>query len=238
MKTAAIVLAAGSGKRMYEGVALAQGEVRIKKQYMEIGGYPVLYYAIRAFAEAGIDEIILVTGADEIAYCRKEIVERYGLDKVRAIVAGGAERYDSVERGLQAAKGADYVLIHDGARPCITKDVIARCIADVQVYGSAVAAVPVKDTIKKAAEDGFVTETLQRSCLYQIQTPQVFPAEVMACAYRGLRQGGNGAGVTDDAMLVEQYTKTRIHLTKGDYRNIKVTTPEDLKIAALFLEEI
>lgn len=237
MKTAAIVLAAGSGKRMYEGAErLTAGEKRVKKQYMEIGGRPILYYALKAFQDAGVDEIVLVTGAEEIDYCRDEIVKRYGLTGVSAIVAGGAERYDSVEQGLQAVQSADYVLIHDGARPCITKEVIARCMADVQEYGSAIAAMPVKDTIKKADEGGFVTETPLRSSLYQIQTPQVFRVEVMRRAYEGLHRSGVVSGVTDDAMLVETYTDTPIHLTRGDYRNIKVTTPEDLQVAALFLQ--
>lgn len=114
-KTAAVVLAAGSGKRMGTSV---------HKQYLLIKGKPVIYYTLRAFELSEVDEIILVTGADEIDYCSREIVEKYNFQKVRAVIAGGKERYDSVYEGLKALSDCDYVLIHDGARPLISSVLI------------------------------------------------------------------------------------------------------------------
>lgn len=241
MKTAAIVLAAGSGKRMYESgmqdILAKTGAAAepIKKQYMEVNGYPILYYSLKAFAEAGVDEIILVTGESDIPYCREQIVEKYEIPRVSAIVAGGRERYHSVMNGLQAVTEADYVLIHDGARPCVTQEMIARCLQDVQQYDSAVAAMPVKDTIKRADAEGIVIDTPLRSELYLIQTPQTFSYELVQFAYDALARDTEAVGITDDAMVVERYTDRKIRLTRGDYRNIKVTTPEDLLLAEAFL---
>ena len=186
--------------------------------------------------QAGIDQLILVTGADDVEYCSSQIVEKYHIEKVTHILSGGKERYDSVMAGLEAvASDTDYVLIHDGARPCVTRDMIQRCLEDVQKYDTAVAAVPVKDTIKRGDAEGFAVDTPNRSELYQVQTPQTFSLELIRRAYDGMKQDGSACGITDDAMVVERYTDTRIRLTRGDYRNIKVTTPEDLMLAELFL---
>ena len=143
-KITAVVLAAGSGRRMNSAVP---------KQYLLLDGRPVLYYTLRAFEESAVTDIVLVIGADEIEYCRQEFVEKYRLSKIVAVVAGGRERYHSVYEGLKAAAGSDYVLIHDGARPFVTADVIARSIEAVKVCGACVAGMPVKDTIKVADTD-------------------------------------------------------------------------------------
>lgn len=227
-KVAAIVLAAGSGKRMHSSV---------KKQYMELLGYPVIYYSLLAFEKYGVDQIVLVTGAEDIEYCQEHIVKRYGFQKVNQIVAGGKERYHSVMEGLKVVEDADYVLIHDGARPCLTPAVIARCIQDAGQYGACAAAVPSKDTIKIADEEGFAAQTPPRSQVYLIQTPQAFSMELIQRAYETMKQSDlTGITITDDAMAVECFTNERVKLTEGDYENIKVTTPEDLSTAEMFLK--
>ena len=139
VKVTAIVLAAGKGSRMHSD---------IPKQFMTLGDYPVLYYSLKAFQDSPVDDIILVTGEDYVEYCRNDIVDRYNITKVRKIVTGGAERYDSVHNGLIAADGAKYVLIHDGARPCITQKIITDSIDAVKIYSACTVGVPVKDTIK------------------------------------------------------------------------------------------
>ena len=224
-RTAAVVLAAGSGKRM--GTA-------VHKQYLLIKGRPVIYYTLQAFEDSEVDEVILVTGADEVDYCRKEIVEAYRFKKVRDVVAGGKERYDSVYEGLKALSGCDYVLIHDGARPLISRTLINANINCVQETKACITAVPAKDTIKVVDNKGYVADTLERSKLWQIQTPQTFSYALVSEAYRKRAEAGDTT-VTDDAMVVEKYADHSIYLLKGDYRNIKITTPEDLVIAEAFL---
>ena len=161
----AIVLAAGSGKRMNSA---------IQKQYLLLAGKPVLYYSLKAFEESSVSAIVLVTGAGEEDYCRKEIVAPYGFTKVSAIVPGGKERYHSVFAGLKAADGADYVMIHDGARPFVDADMILRSMETVKQFGACVVGMPVKDTIKVVDDDHFAIETPARQCLWQAQTPQTF----------------------------------------------------------------
>ena len=137
-RNTAIVLAAGQGKRMHS---------KVQKQFLEIQGYPVLYYSLRCFQESPlIQDIILVTGEESISYCKEEIVQKYGFTKVSAVIPGGKERYDSVYQGLLACTDTDYVFIHDGARPCVTDSIINACMHDVKIYNACVAAVPVKDT--------------------------------------------------------------------------------------------
>lgn len=229
MKTGAIVLAAGSGTRMQAGVP---------KQYMEIKGRPLIYYALRAFEDSPVDDVVLVTGKEDIAYCKDEIVDRYGFDKVDAVVAGGKERYHSVYAGLCAAEGLDYVLIHDGARPCIEPLQIEKLLEEVKHYKACVAAVRVKDTIKIADEEGSVKETPKRSCLWQVQTPQAFEYTLIREAYNRLfAMEHTNLEVTDDAMVVEQMLGKKIWLVENSYKNIKVTTPDDKIIAEAFLEK-
>lgn len=218
----AIVLAAGQGKRM--GSAMP-------KQFLEIHGKPLLCYALECFeASPLISEIVLVTGEENRAYCQKEIVEAYGFSKIKKIVAGGKERYDSVYEGLKACENCDIVFIHDGARPFPDQAMLERTMEAAQQYGACVAAVPSKDTMKLGNADGFVEKTLDRSVLWNIQTPQVFDYAMICEAHRRLREGSM-EGITDDSMLVEILGLAPVKLVMGSYDNIKVTTPEDLVIA-------
>ena len=226
-KITAVVLAAGAGKRMHSDV---------HKQYMMLAGRPGLFYALQAFAESAVTDIVVVVGAGEIDYCRKEIIEKYHIPKVCAVVEGGRERYHSVYEGLKAADGSDYVLIHDGARPLVTTDIISRSIACVTEGDSCVVGMPVKDTIKVVGADGFAKETPKRSSLWQIQTPQAFRFELIYRAYEKIfAPGADRSHITDDAMVVELMTDTKVKFVEGSYSNIKVTTPEDMVIAEALL---
>lgn len=232
-KIAAVCLAAGQGKRM---------ESKVQKQYLLIQDKPVLYYALKAFQDSRIEDVILVVGTGEEEYCRKEIVEKYGFTKVKSIVAGGKERYHSVFHGLQAVKDADYVLIHDGARPFLTQEIIERCIQGSKEYKACVAGMPVKDTIKLADSEGNIESTPERSRVWMIQTPQAFEYSLIKDAYTILIEQENQGiktsnPVTDDAMVVEYFMNQKVHLVYGSYENIKITTPEDMQIAEAFLKK-
>lgn len=228
-KIGAIVLAGGKGSRMKSSVP---------KQYMEIAGYPVLYYALKAFEDnSAIDEIVLVAGEGDMDYCRCQIVEQYGLKKVKHIVAGGKERYHSVYHGLCALEGAKYVLIHDGARPMVSQEVIAHNIEAVRQHRACITAVPSKDTVKISSRDGIVEQTPDRAAVWLVQTPQSFEYALIKTAYEAFMQSETSCTITDDAMVVETFTNEPVHLVKGDYRNIKVTTPEDMVIIQHFVSE-
>ena len=232
-KIAAICLAAGQGKRM---------ESKVQKQYLLIQDKPVLYYALKAFQDSPVDEIVLVTGAGEQEYCRREIVEKYNFTKVKAIVAGGKERYHSVYHGLQALSDCDYVLIHDGARPFLTQDIILRCIEGAKEYCACVAGMPVKDTIKLADAQQNIESTPERSRVWMIQTPQSFEYSLIKEAYTKLIKEENEGKkteipVTDDAMVVEYFLNQKVYLVYGSYENIKITTPEDMRIAEAFVKD-
>lgn len=227
-KNVAIVLAAGQGKRMNS---------KVQKQYLLIKGKPVLYYTLKAFEESDrISEIVLVTGKDEIEYCRKEIVEKYGFKKVDKITAGGKERYHSVYEGLKVIENADYVLIHDGARPFVDEGIIERACEAVKIHQACVVGMPVKDTIKISDEEGFAKQTPDRRRIWQVQTPQTFSYSLIKEAYEKLLME-EPDGITDDAMVVETMTDHKVKLVEGSYQNIKITTPEDLKIAEVFCDE-
>ena len=234
----AIVLSAGRGNRMHADRP---------KQYLDLCGRPVIAWSLYAFEGfADVDDVILVTGSDDIDYCRSEIVDRYGLKKVRSIVPGGAERYLSVWEGLKEAKRllndqygqageGSYLFIHDGARPLVDDGILERCLADARQYHACVAAMPVKDTIRIADDNAFSLETPARRSVWQIQTPQVFSFPLVYESYRKLIDAG-AADVTDDAMVVERESSVRAKLTEGSYRNLKITTPEDLEIAQMWKE--
>ena len=237
----AIVLAAGSGSRMKSDVA---------KQYMCLCGKPLIWYALHAIEESSvIDDCILVTGAEDISYVKEEIVTRYGFGKVDTVTAGGKERYDSVYQALRviadgklATPNEDgYVFIHDGARPFLTDDILQRCYEKVKLSGACVAGMPVKDTVKIANREGYASQTPDRSFVWQIQTPQVFNMSLIIEAYKKLmrekdRLNAEKIMITDDAMVVERFTDTPVKLVQGSYENIKITTPDDLVIAEVFLK--
>ena len=231
-KVAAIVLAAGRGSRMNSD---------IHKQYMDLGGKPVLFYSLETFERSFVNEVVLVTGEEEIDYCKKEIVEKYGFSKVRKIIAGGRERYHSVWNGLCALDPCDIVMIHDGTRPFVDEAILERCLADVREHKACVVGMPVKDTIKLADDAGFSRETLPRHLLWTIQTPQVFAYDLVLRAFQTFMDRekellAEGIQITDDAMVVEHFTNTSVKLTEGSYENIKITTPEDLPHAQIILK--
>lgn len=220
---AAVIVAAGRGSRM--------GLDRNKVLY-DLCGEPIIVRTARAFAESGLfgGGIVVVTGACDIDEM-KQMFERAGV-AVRAVVQGGADRQESVYCGIAACdENADIIAIHDGARPLITREVIGRTIESAKQYGSGVAAVMLKDTIKRVDADGCVVDTPIRDTLRAVQTPQTFDAKLIREAHEQFRHGNaDGVRATDDAMLAEWMGHT-VHLTEGDLENIKLTTPEDMLLA-------
>ncbi len=254
-RTVAIVLAAGTGKRMLSSTA---------KQYLPLGGKPVLYYSLKAFEKSSVDEIVLVVGKNEAEYCKNLILEEYNMRKVNHIIEGGKERYHSVYNGLKEIKSADYVLIHDGARPFVTVEIIEDTIKNLKYHSACVVGVPNKDTIKLVNGDGIVLETPDRSKLWSVQTPQAFSYDIIMRAYcmimgemvynrekeDGFKKTAGRLGsdkiiedigelnITDDAMVVEQTLNYPIKMIMGSYRNIKITTPEDILIGEALLNSL
>lgn len=227
-KIAAIIVAGGSGKRM--GTA-------VKKQFIKLRSKEILAYTLEAFSKVEeITEIIVVTGEDDLEKVKKDIVEQYGISKVSQIVAGGRERQDSVYNGLLAtSEDIEYVMIHDGARPFISEEVILRAIEKTKVCKATIVAVPVKDTIKVIdIEAEAVEQTPPREKLWAVQTPQSFDKKLLVDAYALARE--KGLQVTDDSMIVEAYGK-KVQVVLGEYNNIKITTPEDLVIGESILGE-
>lgn len=232
-----IVLAAGSGSRMNSKVA---------KQFMMLKGKEVLYYSLKTFQENdNISDIIIVSRTEDMEYCRQNIVDKYGFDKVRKICAGGRERYNSVYNGLciagelTADGSEEIVLIHDGARPFVTHKMINESILNVGLKNGCTVGVPVKDTIKIVTEtegELFGSETPDRNTLYQIQTPQTFKYEHIRDGYERMFQNTTH-NITDDTMVVEQYMGIACKIVMGSYENIKITTPEDLIIAEKIVEK-
>ena len=228
----AIVLSAGSGSRMKSD---------IPKQYMDLNAKPVIYYSLKAFEESDFSSIILVCGKNDVDYCKKEIVEKYGFTKVKAVVAGGKERYHSVYEGLKMAEGSDYVFIHDGARPMITPQMIRRLQDVVIVEETAVAGMPVKDTIKIVDENNYVESTPERKYVWQVQTPQCFSYSIIYEAYKAVitdeTEGVPIPPITDDAMVLSYATDYEVKMVEADYKNIKITTPEDILVASVLLAQ-
>lgn len=226
---AAIVLAAGQGKRMGTSV---------QKQYIELEGKPLIYYALQAFQRSEIiDTILLVVGKGQLSYAQNEIVGKYCFSKVDVIVEGGEERYDSVWKGLQAIderREISYIFIHDGARPFVNEAILKRGYETVEQFRACVAGMPSKDTVKLADEDDFAIHTPERKYVWTIQTPQVFEKGLIIEAYSRLMRAEHG-DVTDDAMAVERMMGVPVKMFRGSYENIKITTPEDLNIAKVFL---
>lgn len=212
---AAVVVAAGSSRRF-----------GADKLFLPLGGTPVLGWSLRALeATPSVESIALVLSEANLPRGRR-LIDRLGLRKVRAVLPGGNRRQDSARRGLNAVVGSEWVLIHDGARPFVTPEMIARGFAAAREVGGAVAAVPVKDTIKVVGEGQLVERTPARSALWAAQTPQIFGYRTLVEAYE---QNGE-ADVTDDAELFERAGKP-VAVYPGSYENLKITTPEDLALA-------
>lgn len=223
-KVTAVILAAGQGKRMSMPVA---------KQFLMLEDKPVLYYSIKAFEESCVDEIVLVSSGEQIDYCVHNIVEPYGFKKISSVIEGGKERYDSVYQALLKIDYTDYVLIHDGARPFISSSLINEFAEAVKESGACIVAAPVKDTIKVVDSNGWITDTPDRECMWQAQTPQGFEYQAIRKAYELLFQEEPSKlkKITDDAMVYERYIHLPVKVMKGDYYNIKLTTPEDMILA-------
>lgn len=219
----AVIVAAGSASRMGG----------IDKVMAALGGEPMIARTVRAFQQCGaISDIVIVTRPDLIrpisALCAQ-------MDKVRMVVAGGQSRQESVALGLNALpKGVELAAVHDGARPLITDAVIDRTVRAANSYGAAAPAVPVKDTIK-VVRGGLVTQTPDRASLQAVQTPQVFDFDLLRGALK--KAAEDAAAVTDDCSAVERLGMA-VKIVEGDERNLKVTTPMDLKIAEMLLEEM
>lgn len=221
-----ILPAAGMGKRMGAGK---------NKLFIELQGIPVFIHTLRIFDEdQQCEAIIMSVNPDDIEEMNR-LIKEYGIDKKVTFVSGGSERQYSVYNALQTITTADgIVLVHDAARPFIHKDLITELVESALRHGASVVAVPVKDTIKKV-ENGIVIETVERSSLWAVQTPQAFRIPLLLNAHQ-FAVGTNFLG-TDDASLIE-YLGEKVAIVKGDYNNIKLTTPEDLYFANAILSEI
>lgn len=221
-----IILAAGSGKRMGKG---------INKVFLDLAGHPILFYSIRAFQEHPlVDEIILVLKEDEIEKYRETILD-FGFGKVKAMIAGGPERMDSVRAGLtEVADDSNLVLIHDGARPLVSERIIRDAVAYGLEYGAACPAVALKDTIKVVSEDSLIKESLRRESLRAVQTPQAFQTDI----FRELMDKAHKTGrlYTDDTAIYTDAGRV-VYLFEGSYDNLKLTTEEDLAQARQILKE-
>ena len=221
-----IIAAGGSGSRMKSDT---------EKQLITWKGHPLIYHSLLSFFECGIKRAVIVCPKGEKKLYEELFLEnmenRVSSELLVEITEGGAERYDSVYLGLMLIT-TPFVMIHDAARPFVTCDIILRVINDTREYLAAIAAVPVKDTIKQIDENGFCKDTPDRSLLYAVQTPQGFQTDVLKKAFAPFleeREKGEPLHVTDDAMLVERYTDVKVYLSKGEYKNLKITTPEDLR---------
>lgn len=225
-KVYAIVPAAGSGKRMGEG---------INKQLLELQNKPVIVHTLEKFEHnAYIDFIILVVKAEEKDYFNLEIKDKYQFTKILKIIEGGSERQESVYKGLKAIEDLEsLVLIHDGARPFVTEQILVENIKEAYAYGRAVTAVKVKDTVK-IVKEGKALETPPRQWLYLAQTPQSFQYPIIMEAHKQADRDGYMG--TDDSSLVERLGLD-VKVVEGDYHNIKITTPEDLIVALQIVKE-
>lgn len=221
LKVGAIIAAAGSSKRMGG----------VDKIFAPLGGKPLLAWSVDTCQRCDlIQQIVITLNSSNLEQGRKLVRER-GWSKA-SICLGGAQRQDSVREGLHQMKDCDWVIIHDGARPFLTVDLIQKGLEAAKETGAAIAGVPVKDTIKLTDNAGLITETLQRDELWAAQTPQIFKFDIVTAAYNKLT-----TEVTDDAAAVERLGY-KVKLYMGAYNNIKITTPEDLALARVITQNI
>ncbi|MDP3025993.1 MAG: 2-C-methyl-D-erythritol 4-phosphate cytidylyltransferase [candidate division Zixibacteria bacterium] len=226
MNVKAIIAAGGRGERM-------GGE--LPKQFIQIKKKPVLTHTVEKFEKCDlIDEIVLVVPEDYISFCSCQVVDVYDFKKVRRILAGGKERQDSVYKALLSLSGnTDIVVIHDGVRPFISSEKIAKSIEICKKEKAVILALPINETVKRI-EDKFVITTLDREKLWVAQTPQTFEYKLILEAYKKAK--GDGFIGTDDSSLVERLG-FKVKVLEGDYENIKITTPEDLILAEKMIEK-
>jgi len=227
MKTVALILAAGRGRRM--GTAK-------KKPYLLLAGKPIVCHTLLEFERSPlIDEIVLIVGQDEVDYARSSIVDAFHLTKVSTIVVGGLKRQDSVWEGLKAIKSdCDVVMVHDGVRPFISQALLQKTGHAMEASRAAIVAVPVKNTIKTVSPQREVLTTLDRNTLWAIQTPQAFRRDILEKAFE--KAIGDRFYATDDAALVERLGE-KVTIVEGSYENIKITTPEDLVLGETILRK-
>lgn len=221
MKHVAIITAAGIGKRMGSSQP---------KQYLELGGKPILCRTLEVFEAAKlVDAIVLVTDPNSLTLVKDLILKQCRAPKVKWVVAGGEKRQDSVSRGLKAVPlGCEIVCVHDGVRPFVTPELIDKSIEEAKAHGACIVAIPMKDTIKRVDGEGRIVETVERAGLWRAQTPQTFRYDVLESAMnQAMTEKFYG---TDEASLVERYGHD-VYILAGNERNIKITTPEDLVIA-------
>lgn len=226
-KTSVIITAGGSGKRFSES--------GLPKQFAELSGKPVIFYALRSFEETGtVSEIILVVPEELIDHTRSEVVEKYGFNKVVDIVPGGDERQHSVDNGFRALKDKpNVVLVHDGVRPFIKTETIEAVIKEAHVSGAAISALRATDTVKKSGEDGSIKDTLDRKYLWHAQTPQGFKYDILDVAFKKAREDDYLG--TDESELVERIGAV-VKLVQGSRHNIKITTKEDILLGELMIK--
>ena len=225
MRTVAIVPAAGSGNRMGR---------ELSKQYLALGGMPLLVHTLNVFERCPVvDALLVVVPPSDVEAVRTEMLPRWSLKKLAGVIPGGKERQDSVRAGIEALeRETELVVIHDAVRPFITVELIENCIRAAAEEGAATVGVPVKDTVKEVGADGRVMRTCDRNLLWLTQTPQAFRRDIIENAHRAaVRDGYRG---TDDTSLVERLG-IAVRMIRGDYGNIKITTPEDLVIAEALL---
>lgn len=226
-KISVLIPAAGQGMRMGTSV---------KKPYLMLGDKPILSRTIERFEQNSvIDEIIVIVDESDVTTCGEDVISPFNFRKIRELVAGGETRQVSVFNGIQAlSDDIDFVVIHDGVRPFIDDDIIFRCLEASAECGASVAAVPVKETIKVANRNLFIDHTPERDLLWRVQTPQVFRYSLLVEAYN--KAITDGIDAPDDASLVEKLGHP-VKLVMGSYRNVKLTTPEDLLLAETLLKE-
>ncbi len=221
-----LIPAAGKGHRMTPSV---------KKPYLKLAEKPILAHTIQQFERnSAVDAIFVIVDETDFRKCHTTVLDPFAFTKVHPLIAGGATRQESVWKGILALPGdVEFVIVHDGVRPFVTNDMILACLTAADEYGAAVAAIPVKDTIKVADKDSFVLETPVREQLWAVQTPQVFRKSVLLEAHQIAQESQLTA--TDDAALVEQLGFP-VKLVHGSYENLKITTQIDLRVAEVLLE--
>jgi 2-C-methyl-D-erythritol 4-phosphate cytidylyltransferase len=226
-KVCTLIPAAGKGSRMAHS---------LKKPYLKLAQKPILAHTIQRFEQnSAVDAIFVIVDQADFSECHATVLHPYAFTKVQKLVEGGETRQMSVYNGIRSLSAdVDFVIVHDGVRPFVTDEIIFACLAAADEYGAAVAAVPVKDTIKVANADSFIVETPAREQLWAVQTPQVFRKSLLEEAHQTAQ--AHQLTATDDASLVEQLGFP-VKLVKGSYANLKITTPIDLQVAEVLLSD-
>jgi 2-C-methyl-D-erythritol 4-phosphate cytidylyltransferase len=228
MKAAAIIAAAGLGRRMQQDTP---------KTYLQLAGKPILIHTLEVFEKVPeVHEVLVVVHPEDLEFCQEEVIDPYPLKKVLRLVPGGKERQDSVYHALKVLKkeaaDLDVILVHDGVRPLVDPALVRKVVAAARRHGGAILGIPCQDTLKRVNSKGVVVDTVDRQELWQVQTPQAFQAALLWRAYQEAMERGFYA--TDEAALVEALGETVV-VVPGTCLNLKITTPDDLKIAEAIL---